>query len=88
MDSIKLAIIGLKNFMKDWSLLTSFIVRLTSVFSFEKDCIVLTYVNSCIILVKTMAGVDLVITLLQTGNNFLDQGSINKYLGLLIQDID
>ncbi len=36
MDSSKLVIIGLKNFVKDWSIATSFKVRLTSAFSFEK----------------------------------------------------
>jgi hypothetical protein len=38
-----------------------------------------------------MADVDLVISLLQVGGKIfqlLDQGSIDKYLGLLIQDID
>jgi hypothetical protein len=58
---------------------------------FCKDYIILTYVDDCIILGKTMADVDLVISLLQAGDkNFqlIDQGGINKYLGLLIQDID
>ncbi len=57
----------------------------------RKDCIVLTYVNDCIIIGKDMATVDLVISLLKCGNeNFdlVDQGSIDKYLGLLIRDID
>ncbi len=36
MDSSKLVIIVLKNFVKDWSLATSFKVRLTKAFSFEK----------------------------------------------------
>jgi hypothetical protein len=58
---------------------------------FQKDCIVLTYLKDCIILGKTMVDVDSVISLLQVGDKndwLLDQGSIDKYLGLLIQDID
>jgi hypothetical protein len=56
-----------------------------------KDCIVLTYVDDCIILGKTMSDVDAVIFSLHVGKeNFslIDQGSIDKYLGLLITDID
>jgi hypothetical protein len=58
---------------------------------FCKDCIDLAYVDDCIILGKTMADVDLVILLLQVkGENFqlINQGSFDKYLGLLIRDID
>jgi hypothetical protein len=58
---------------------------------FRNDCIVLTYVDDCIILGKTMANVDAVIASLHVGDeNFqlIDQGSIDKYLGLMIQDID
>jgi hypothetical protein len=54
---------------------------------FQKDCIVFTYVNNCIILGNDMTIVDAVISSLKGGNeNFdlVDQGSINKYLGLLI----
>jgi hypothetical protein len=56
---------------------------------FLKDCIVLTYVDDCIILGKTMADVDAVISLLHVGNNkfqLVDQGIIDKYLGLMICD--
>jgi hypothetical protein len=58
---------------------------------FQKDCIVLTYVDDCIILGKDMTDVDAVIASLHVGSkNFqlVDQGSIDKYLGLLIRDID
>jgi hypothetical protein len=58
---------------------------------FKKDCIILTYVDDCIILGKDMTDVDAVIASLHVGSeNFqlLDQGSIDKYLGLLIRDID
>jgi hypothetical protein len=58
---------------------------------FQKDCIVLTYVDDCIILGTTMADVDAVISLLHVGNeNFqlIDQGSIDKYLGVMIHNID
>ncbi len=58
---------------------------------FWKDFIVLTYVDDCIILGMTMADVDAVISLLHIGNEkfqLVDQGSIDKYLGLMICDID
>ncbi len=58
---------------------------------FWKDCIILTYVDDCIILGKNMVIVDSVISLLKNGSeNFdlIDQGSTDKYLGLLIRDID
>jgi hypothetical protein len=58
---------------------------------FRKDCIILTYLDDCIILGKTMADVDAVIVSLHVGEeNFklIDQGSIDKYLGLMIQDIN
>jgi hypothetical protein len=48
-------------------------------------------VDESIILGKNMADVDSVISSLHEGNdNFqlVDQGSIDKYLGLLIQDIN
>ncbi len=58
---------------------------------FRKDCIILTYVDDCIILGKTMANVDAVIASLHVGEENLklvDQGSIDKYLGLMIDDIN
>jgi hypothetical protein len=58
---------------------------------FQKDCIVLTYVDDCIILGIDMAIVDLVILSLKEGHEefeLVNQGSIDKYLGLLIRDID
>ncbi len=58
---------------------------------FRKDCIVLTYVDDCIILGKNMAIVDAVISLLKEGwedFELVDQGSIDKYLDLMIRDID
>ena len=58
---------------------------------FQKDCIILTYVDDCIILGKDIAIVDAVILSLKKGwedFELVDQGSIDKYLGLLIQDID
>jgi len=58
---------------------------------FRKDCIILTYVDDCIILGKDMAIVDSVISSLKEGHEefeLVDQGSIDKYLGLLIKDID
>jgi hypothetical protein len=58
---------------------------------FQKECIVLTYVDNCIIIGKNMKIVDLVISLLKCRRENFDlvnQGSIDKYLGLLIWDID
>jgi hypothetical protein len=58
---------------------------------FRKDCIVLTYVDDCIILGKDMAIVDAVISSLKEGHEDIElvaQGSIDKYLGLLVRDID
>jgi hypothetical protein len=58
---------------------------------FRKDCIILTYVDDCIILGKDMTIVDSVISSLKEGHEefeLVDQGSIDKYLGLLINDID
>ncbi len=58
---------------------------------FCKDCIILTYVDDCIILSQNMIVVNSVISLLKDeSENFdlVDQVSINKYLGLLIQDIN
>ena len=57
----------------------------------RKDCIVLTYVDDCIILGKDMAIVDAVISSLKEGHEdfeLVDQCNIDKYLGLLIRDID
>jgi hypothetical protein len=57
----------------------------------SKDCIVLTYVDDCIILEKTKVYVDAVISLLHISDEkfqLIDQGSIDKYLKLMIRDID
>ena len=54
---------------------------------FCKGCIVLTYVDDCIILGKDMAIIDAVISLLKEGHkefDLVDQGRIDKYHGLLI----
>ena len=51
----------------------------------------LTCVDDCIILCKDMMVVDAVISSLKGGNkifDLVDQGSIDKYLGLLIRDVD
>ncbi len=58
---------------------------------FQKNCIVLTYMDNCIILGTGMAIADSVISSLKEGDEgfqLIDQESIDKYLGLLIQDID
>ena len=59
---------------------------------FYKDrCIVVTYVDDCIILGKNMAIVDAFILSLKEGNEdfeLTDEGSIDRYLDVLITDID
>ncbi len=58
---------------------------------FWKDCIILTYIDDCIILGKTMPDVNAVISSLHVGPEkfqLIDQGSIDKYLELMITDID
>ncbi len=58
---------------------------------FQKDCIILMYGDNCIILGKDIAIVDAVISSLKEGQEdfeLVDQGSIYKYLGLLIRDIN
>jgi hypothetical protein len=51
---------------------------------FWKDCIVLTYVDDCIIIGKRMADADAVVSSLHIGNKkfqLVNQGSIDKTLG-------
>ncbi len=58
---------------------------------FWKDCIFLMYIDDCIILGKDMVIIDVVISLLKEGHEdfkLFDQGKIDKYLGIVIQDID
>jgi hypothetical protein len=58
---------------------------------YRQDCIILTYVDDCIIVGKDMQIVDSLIESLTVGHEkFLltDEGSIDKYLGVLIKDID
>jgi hypothetical protein len=58
---------------------------------FRKDCIILTYVDDCIILGKTIPDVDAVILSLHVCPEkfqLIDQGSFDNYLGLMITDID
>jgi hypothetical protein len=57
---------------------------------FSKDCIILTYVDSCIIVAKSMNRIVELITSLHGGDkNFVlqDEGSIDKYLGVNIRQI-
>ena len=58
---------------------------------FGKDCIVLTYVDDCIIVANSMIRIDELITSLHGGDeNFVlqDKGLIDKYLGINIKQID
>ncbi len=58
---------------------------------FCKDCIILTYVDDCIILGQNMIVVHSVILLLKDQSENFDlvfQGSIDKYLGWLIWESD
>ena len=58
---------------------------------FGKGCIVLTYVDDCIIVADSMNRIDELIKSLHGGDeNFVlqDEGSIDKYLGVNIRQID
>jgi len=58
---------------------------------YKDECIVLTYVDDCIIVGDDMVIVDSVIQSLREGDEdfeLTDEGSIDKYLGVLIKDID
>jgi len=58
---------------------------------YREGCIVLTYVDDCIILGKNMAVVDSVIQTLRDGQEdfeLTDEGSIDKYLGVMTKDIN
>ena len=58
---------------------------------YRHDCVVLTYVDDCIIIGKSMKVVDSVISSLKDGDEkfeLTDEGSIDKYLGVLIRDIN
>ena len=58
---------------------------------FRDECIIVTYVDDCIIIGKTMSQVDSIITSLKEGDEdfeLTDEGSIDKYLGVMIKDID
>jgi len=65
--------------------------RVDSCVFYREGCIVLTYVDDCIILGKNMAIVDSVIQSLRDGQEdfeLTDEGSIDKYLGVMIKDIN
>ena len=58
---------------------------------FRDECIIVTYVDDCIIIGRNMSQVDSVIKSLQEGDEdfeLTDEGSIDKYLGVLIEYID
>ena len=53
--------------------------------------VILTYVDDCIIIGKSMKIVDSVINWLHDGDEdfkLIDKGSLEKYIGVLIEDID
>ena len=57
---------------------------------YRDGCIVLTYVDDCIIIGQSMKTVDAVINSLRDGNEdfeLTDEGSLDKYIGVLIKDI-
>ena len=59
--------------------------------SYRYGCIILTYLYDCIIIGKSMAIVDSVIDSLRDGDEdfeLTDEGSIDKYIGVLIEDIN
>jgi hypothetical protein len=91
MASSKLAITGSKSFVKVWKFETSFKAMLINVSFSEKTLSSLPMWMIASFSGKNMADIDSVISSLHKGTeNFqlVDQGSIDKYLGLLIQDID
>ena len=58
---------------------------------FRDGCIIVTYVDDCIILGETMNIVNCIIKSLQDGDKdfeLTDEGSIDKYLGVMIKGID
>ncbi len=58
---------------------------------FGQGCIVLTYVDDCIIVGDSMQGINSPIQLLYRGDEHFvlqDKGSVNKYLGVNIKQID
>ncbi len=58
---------------------------------FDQGCIVLTYVDTCIIVGDLMHQIDALIQLLHKGDNHFvlqDEGLIDKYLGVNIKQID
>ena len=58
---------------------------------FGKGCIILTYVDDCIIVGDSMDHIKALMTLLHDGTeNFIlkDEGSIKKYLGVSIVQLD
>jgi hypothetical protein len=58
---------------------------------FGKGCIVLTYVDDCIIVADSMNRIDALLVSLHGGDEHFvlqDEGSIDKYLGVNIQQID
>ncbi len=58
---------------------------------FGKGCIVLTYVDDCIIVAESMVCIEQLITSLHDGTeNFIlwDKGSIDKYLGVNIEQLN
>ena len=58
---------------------------------YRHECVILTYVNDCIIIGKSMEIIDSVIESLYDGDGdfkLTDKGSLDKYIGILIEDID
>jgi hypothetical protein len=58
---------------------------------FGKDCIVLTYLDNCIIVANSMIQIDELISSLHGGDKIFvqqDEGLIDKYLGVNIKQID
>jgi len=58
---------------------------------FRDGCIILVYVDDCIIIGKSMTMVDSIIDSLWDGDEdfkLTDEGSLDKYIGVLVTDID
>jgi hypothetical protein len=83
----KLDTIGPRSSAMGSALVTSFKVKLINASSFARTALCLRMLMIALFLEKFMAIVDAVISLLKEGHeefDLADQGSIDKYLGLLI----
>ncbi len=87
----RLATIGLQNFAMDCLIMALHNQISIHMSSLAKGCIILTYIDDCIIVGDSMNCIEALITLLHNGmENFIlqDEVSIDKYLGVSIMQLD